>query len=362
MDRVSFSVVRTLRVMYLILALGVPVTGADLVREAVDKVSTGQYQTYEALLENMGLGFYGGPEYNQGSRGRDGWIHGGTLGNQEAQLFLVDQFSSMGLDVSVQGAYGNVVAQWPGTETPQKIYILCAHYDTTSGDEEPGGDDNASGTAGVLEAARVLAQYRFQSTVRFIAFNAEEDWMEGSREYVNALPKGTNIAGVINLDMILRPAWDYHPEEPVDLEVETRKTPACTAWMEAFVQAATAYCPRLVIDPKSHYPDDWTSGDQGPFLLAGYAAFTAVENTAEEMWYCRSNLYYHTGQDSGTALANSASGPGGAIYDYDFATNVVKATVATLAMQAVPVAPRFPSEQGQDALEKDAVHGAAPVK
>jgi hypothetical protein len=150
---------------------------ADPVAEAVGKVSVEQYKACEVALENMGLGLYGGPLYNQGYRNRDGWADGGTRGNQEARLYLTDQFRSLGLAVSTQGIYRNVVAQWPGTMTPEEIYIVCAHYDTTSGGERPGGDDNASGTAGVLEAARVLTQYHFRSTLRFIAFNAEEDWM-----------------------------------------------------------------------------------------------------------------------------------------------------------------------------------------
>ncbi len=301
----------------------------------VDKVATNQYRAYEAAIENMGLGLYAGPKYNQGCRNRDGWFNGGTKGNQEAQLYLVDKLSSLGLPVSLQGLFSNVVAEWPGTETPGKIYILCAHYDTTSGGERPGGDDDASGVAGLLEAARVLTQYRFKSTLRFIAFNSEEDWDKGSQEYIDTLPWKENIAGVINLDMILRPAWDSEPWAVVDLELETRELPYCTAWVQSFVDAADRYVPSLRIDPNSHYPGIWDWGDQGPFLLAGYPAFTAVENSADDMWDGESNIYYHTDQDAGDALANNALSPSGVTYDFDFATDVVKATVATLAREAV---------------------------
>lgn len=331
-------------IVSLILALAPALACADAIADAVGKVSVEQYKTYEVTLENMGLGLYGGPGYNQGYRNRDGWANGGTLGNQEARLYLTDQFTSLGLTVRTQGIYQNVVAEWPGTVTPQEIYIVCAHYDTTSGGERPGGDDNASGTAGVLEAARVLTQYHFRSTLRFIAFNAEEEWMKGSQEYVDTLPTDANIMGVINLDMILRPAWDSNPQAPLDLELETLNAPFCTAWVETFVGAAATYVPSLVIDPNSHYPVFfWDAGDHGPFARAGYPAFIAIENSADEIWYRRSNVYYHSAQDASDGLANDPNSPSGVTYDYDFAADVVKATVATLALRAVLIPPADPN-------------------
>ncbi len=339
-------------VAFLLLAFGVSPLHADTVQDAVNKVSVERYKACEVALENMGLGLYGGPQYNQWQRNRDGWANGGTLGNQEARLYLIDQFTLLGLAVSTQGVYQNVVAEWPGTVTPQEIYIVCAHYDTTSGGERPGGDDDASGTAGVLEAARVLTQYRFRSTLCFIAFNAEEDWMKGSREYVDTLPADANIMGVINLDMILRPAWDSDPNEPLDLEVETLKAPSCTAWVETFVRAAATYVPSLIIDPNSHYPIRWDAGDHGPFLAAGYPALIASENTADEIWYRLSNRYYHSAEDASNALANDVNSP--ARYDYNFAANVVKATVATLALRAVPVPPSDPNRGAGPALPNGA--------
>jgi len=314
--------------------MAAPAAEVDPVREAVGKVSTDQYQAYEVAIENMGLGLYGGPEYNQQFRNRDGWSGDGTLGNQEARLYLSDQFSAMGLTVSIEGVYQNVVADWPGAQRPQEIYIVCAHYDTTGGIERPGGDDDASGTAGVLEAARVLTQYRFRSSLRFIAFNAEEDWTKGSQEYVNALPQDANIVGVINLDMILRPAWDNKADASKDLEVETLNVPFCAAWVQTFVTAAKTYVPSLRIGPNSHYPEIWDAGDHGPFVYAGYAALCATENTVDAIWLGSSNIYYHSEEDASNALANDPFSSSGVTYDYDFAANVVKATVATLARKA----------------------------
>jgi hypothetical protein len=355
----SPSPVRVLWLVCLISALAGPLARGDMVRDAVDKVSLEQYRAYQVDIQNMGLGRYGGPTYNQHARNRDGWANGGTLGNLEARLYLVEQLSCLGIEASVQGIYGNVVAELPGRETPQNIYIVCGHYDTTSSGERPGGDDNASGTAGVLEAARVLTQYRFKSTLRFIAFNAEEEWMKGSQEYVNALPKDTNILGVINLDMILRPGWDGDPHAALDLEVESLQVPVCVAWVNTFVNTAATYTPSLLIDPLSHYPADWDAGDHGPFISAGYPALVAIENSAEEIWWDQSNAYYHTAQDASDSLANDPQSPSGITYDYTFATEVVQATVATLASKAAPLAQHAPVLDPCEAL---ATSGAADLE
>ena len=128
-------------------------TADPAVQVLVDRVSQEQYQRYQLDIESMGLGLYGGKEYDMGYRNRDFHIdNGSTPGNQEACLYLQDNFKDMGLSVSVQGKYKNVVGELTGTTTPEKIYIIGPHYDHIEGDM-PGGDDNASGTAGVLEAA-----------------------------------------------------------------------------------------------------------------------------------------------------------------------------------------------------------------
>jgi len=328
------------------LILSVTSACADVVLDTVGKVSQGQYTSYQRDVESMGLGLYGGPDYNQGYRNRDGWAGGGTLGNDETRLYLAEQFAAMGLEVSTHGLYNNIVAELPGVGTPENIYIVCGHFDTTSNGERPGGDDNASGTAGVLEAARVLTQYSFDSTLRFIGFNAEEDWMRGSQNYIDTvvLPNDENVMGVLNLDMILRPAWDGDPDEPHDLDVITGDSDACFALAGAFMDAAAAYTPELLFDEAA--PDTAYShaSDQGPFITAGYPALLAIENTALDVWSGLANEYYHSSQDASDALANDPCSPSGVTYDYGFATDIVRATVATIALEAgllAQIAPGF---------------------
>lgn len=332
----TFRRIARTSVVLLSLILTPSAPGEDPILDLVNRVSLDQYQVYQVDIQNMGLGLYGGPAYNQGSRNRDGWRSGGTLGNQEACLYLSDQFTAMGLTTTIQGNYRNVVGELTGVTNPRNVYIIGGHYDTTSSGEYPGGDDNASGTAGVVEAARILSRYRFDATLRFIGFNAEEDWMWGSQDYVNKVlvPGGDNVLGVINLDMILRPAWDSQPTLPIDLELETANTAKNVAWVNVFRTAATKYVPLLPIDPTAPHTEYWDAGDQGPFISAGYPAIMVIDNGANEIWSGQANAYYHSPNDASDKLANNPKSPSGVTYDYDFAANVVRASVATLAGQA----------------------------
>lgn len=316
------------------------VSSVSSVQAVADSVSQTHYQMYQLDMENMGLGLYGGADYDMGYRNRDGWEGPGSLGNQEARLYIQDAFEAMGLSVSVQGSYLNVVGELTGTTTPEKIYIIGGHYDHLEGDR-PGGDDNASGTAGVLEAARVLSQYRFESTIRFIAFNGEEDGLVGSKDYVDnhVIPGGENIVGMINMDMILRPGSDVDPHTVIDAELEAQSMhPPSVAWARAYQRAAADYVPSLAVNDTIIDCESTTDNDS--FLNEGYPAFLIIENSLPDFW--DANKYYHTFEDATDRLANNSSGPNGVAYDYAFATDVTRTVVALIAQEAVLVPERAP--------------------
>jgi Zn-dependent M28 family amino/carboxypeptidase len=305
------------------------------VQSIVDSISQTHYQKYHLDIENMGLGLYGGADYNMGYRNRDGWDGPGTLGNKEARLYIQDKFTAMGLNVSVQGIYLNVVGELPGTKTPENIYVIGSHYDHLEGDM-PGGDDNASGTAGVLEAARVLSQYKFESTIRFICFNAEEDKQVGSKDYVNShvIPNGEKIVGMINMDMILRPGSDANPNTVIDAEMEAQfKHPPSLAWAKAYHQAAIDYVPSLTVN--GAIVDCNSISDNDAFLNNGYPAFSVIENSLPDFW--EANSYYHKSDDASDRLANDPDSPSGVVYNFTFATDVTRTAVALLAQEAKPV-------------------------
>ena len=297
-----------------------------------DKVSVMHYRAFHIYVESMGLGLYGGSKYDQGFRNRDADEGIGTLGNQETRLFLVDKLNDMGLKVTVQGKHQNVVAELTGTKTPEKIYIVGAHYDHIEGDR-PGGVDNASGTAGMLEAARVLSQFEFESTIRFIGFNAEEDGLKGSKDYVNSIviPAKENIVGMINMDMILRPGSDVEPNNIIDAELEVqRKHPPSLEWAQAYQKAATEYVPEMIVNDS--IIETPSSSDNDSFLNNGYAAFLVIENSWPD--FSDADPYWHKFDDASDRLANDPNSETGVTYDYNFACNIVRGITALIATEA----------------------------
>ena len=312
---------------------GSSLTTDPAIQAVVDSISQTYYHKYQLDIESMGLGLYGGDGYYMGYRNRDFHRENGpSPGNQEACLYLQDAFTAMGLSVSVQGKYLNVVGELSGTKSPEKIYIIGAHYDHLEGDR-PGGDDNASGTAGVLEAARVLSQYQFESTIRFICFNAEEDGLWGSKDYVknHVIPNGENIAGMINLDLILRPGSDVDSLSVIDAELETQRIhDASFAWTRAFRLAAIDYVPSLIVDET--IIDGESSSDNDSFLKEGYPAFLVIENSDPD--WDKANPYIHDFEDASDRLANDPESPSGVTYDYAFATDITRTAVALIAREA----------------------------
>jgi Zn-dependent M28 family amino/carboxypeptidase len=135
----------------------------------------------------------------------------------------------MGLVTERQPGYpnasNNLIARLPGASRPEEVFIICAHYDSTSQNPynwAPGADDNASGTAAVLTAARVLANFRFDRTIEFCLFTAEELGLLGSQEYAaECRDAGKKIVGVINLDMLIHPTDDRQPSLPLDCDILT---------------------------------------------------------------------------------------------------------------------------------------------
>ena len=102
----------------------------------------------------------------------------------------------------VQRVTANVVAQRPGRGG--RVLLIGGHYDSVP--DSPGGNDNASGMAVVLELARVLSTYVLPEdlTLYVVAFGAEEDGLRGSRYFVDRLDEQQRqaVVAMLNYDMI----------------------------------------------------------------------------------------------------------------------------------------------------------------
>jgi Zn-dependent M28 family amino/carboxypeptidase len=122
------------------------------------------------------------------------------------ESFIEKEFESYGLDVennyfSYRGTkFRNIVGRLGASRT-STLSILGAHFDSVPG--TPGADDNASGVAVLLEAARLLARARLRSQVLFCAFNLEELNMIGSSHFAKELKRaGAKVTAMISLEMV----------------------------------------------------------------------------------------------------------------------------------------------------------------
>ena len=99
------------------------------------------------------------------------------------------------------GQTANVVATLKGTVNPELVYVVSSHYDSVA--IGPGADDDTSGTAALLETARILAGHPLPATIVFASFTGEEAGLLGSREFVRrAVADKVKIVGALNNDMI----------------------------------------------------------------------------------------------------------------------------------------------------------------
>lgn len=96
----------------------------------------------------------------------------------------------------------NVIAELPGTISKNRVFEIGAHYDTKP--NTPGADDNASGLAGLLEIARVMAGVKSRRTIRFCFFGLEETTRGGSCNHVARMISRRNerFAGILVFEMI----------------------------------------------------------------------------------------------------------------------------------------------------------------
>jgi Zn-dependent M28 family amino/carboxypeptidase len=284
--------------LLLVVCAGTQVFATSLM-DLVNQVSQDQYTSY------LQTSLYTSTGNNRGL--------GGTQ-HDLAQTNIYNAFSGFGLTTSLDpftyntSTYYNVVGLKPGTTNPTSYYIVGAHYDSVN---NPGADDDASGVAAVMEAARVLSPYQFAYSILFIAFDREEQGLIGSTAYANA-HAADNILGMVELDMIAyNPAGNNHDKARIyGTEIPN---PVMTGLATALTTyGGITYSFEGVLDHSDHAPFKNTGKDAA--LLIEYEVFN--------------NPYYHTAGDSIDTLN---------YLDYVYATNMTRGTVGWLAGSATLV-------------------------
>lgn len=209
----------------------------------------------------------------------------GTDGNIKARAYLLERLRAIGVD-PLGDAYlqpftfmrkngrpvsnaANIIGMVRGTTTPDRYLVLTAHYDhlgTKGGLIHPGADDNASGVAVVLAAARWFKANPPRHSIVFVLFDGEEMGLQGAKHFVKMMPMAKDkIIANMNFDMVGR---NEHNEINV---AGTSYTPALRQPVEEAARRSTLKVtfghdrPKLLTSM-----DDWTgSSDHGEFHDAG---------------------------------------------------------------------------------------------
>jgi hypothetical protein len=200
----------------------------------------------------------------------------------------------------------NVVATLRGTqpESADRVYVVSGHYDSRCTDpnnavcDAPGANDDASGVAAVLEAARVMSKRSFDATIVFMAVAGEEQGLFGSTHFAEqAKQNGVNVAGMITNDIVGSSVGDDGRRDPFTVRlfsegVPTSETPAQAAIRRSIGgenDGPSRQLARFIKEAGENRATDMTvrliwrrdrflrGGDQIPFLERGYSAVRMTE-------------------------------------------------------------------------------------
>jgi len=210
-----------------------------------------------------------------------------STGAVTASNLLASTYTQFGWNVtrhSFRAGYSdNIIAQITGTVDPTKIVIVGAYYDdratnaASTTDRAPGANDDGSGTAGLIELARILGTsgLTFPYTLRLISFSGEEQGLYGSTAYANEIKAaGANVIAMLQADMIA-----YRGNNPLfPLNLGSRyTTPALTDDMEVI---ARQYVPELSVGRSTN-----CCSDQQQFFNVGYPAALFMESFSTDPQY-----------------------------------------------------------------------------
>jgi len=327
------------------------------VKQVVDQVSEERIEAIMKKLESFGTRYVGSEKDNP------------THGIGAAQHWIYDQFKSYSprLEVSYDTftvkksqrlpqdtELSNVVAVLPGTVDKDRYVMIGGHYDSialrrqsgqanqpndegprSAAEQEPlapGVADDASGTAAVMELARVMSQYEWDKSIIFIAFTAEETGLNGSRNFANkAKEQNMQIEALLNNDIIGTDVSGDGRSANGHVRVFAEgpdDSPARTL-CRYVKEIGERYMPSMTVDMIFRRDRFSRGGDHTPFVQAGFAAVrltTPSENYANQ----------HTATDT---FAN-ASAP--------YTTRVAKVNAAVLASLALaPKPPVVSRPRGQ---------------
>jgi hypothetical protein len=257
----------------------------------------------------------------------------------------------------------NVVATLRGTqpESSNRLYVVSGHYDsmcTSPTDAEcdaPGANDDGSGTAAVLEMARVMARYEFDATIIFMAVAGEEQGLVGSTYFAEqAKEKKLDIEAMFTNDIVGNTLGGNGVRDRSTLRVFSEGVPSSETAEEANVRrgvggendSAPRQLARFIKETGERYVPNMRvmmvyrrdrylrGGDHIPFLEQGYAAVRFTEPN-EEYKHQHQNVRVENGVQYGDLPE---------FVDFAYIGRVARVNAANLA--ALALAPARPKNVG----------------
>lgn len=247
----------------------------------------------------------------------------------------------------------NIVATLKGSqpEATDRIYVVSGHYDsmcsspTDAKCDAPGANDDASGTAAVLEMARVMAKYEFDATIVFMAVPGEEQGLLGSTHFAEqAKQKNWNVDAMLDNDIVgnslggngvrdrghVRVFSEGVPSNETPAEATTRRSvggenDSASRQLARFIkETGDAFVPQFKVTMIYRRDRYGRGGDHIPFLERGYPAvrFTEVN---EEFRHQHQNVRVENGVQFGDLPE---------FVDFAYVANVARVNAASLAALA----------------------------
>lgn len=210
--------------------------------------------------------------------------------NVWAGIYLENRLATYGYQTSKQlfAATGeNIIGYKEGNLYPNKAFVICAHYDAIAipYDQAIGADDNASGCAAVMEAARLLKDGDFPFSLYFVFFDEEEQGLVGSNAFQEQFDFDQHeIRAVFNLDMI---AYDDNLDNRA--EIHTRPYANSIELANKIIGLNDTFnigLDLIIVNPGT------TASDHDAFWQNDKTAILLIEDDKDF------NRYYHTKFDS----------------------------------------------------------------
>jgi leucyl aminopeptidase len=205
-----------------------------------------------------------------------------SKGSETAAAFITNRLELLGIpterqQVTVAHSGGpivvtNVLGDLSRSAPGKNSLIICAHYDSRgeAGTEvAPGADDNASGVAVLLEAARVLAASGIRPRVTLVFFGGEEDSLIGSAAFADeALRDHLPLRGAINVDMV---GYDEYGPRDIVVFSNSRSIPLAVEVIENARRTTELIADTTIVETgNSDHASFWRAGQTAISIWEGY--------------------------------------------------------------------------------------------